>query len=314
MNDLSLSYRKVRYDLRPAKQVERLMLIDALRRLASCGFRIADYQYTGMGSVHFYDFSLLHRYAGIWRMLSVEASRAIKKRVEFNCPYALIDVKLAKIGSVIRKVDPALDHLMWLDYDSTLQVSYLADVTQAISHCKPGSIIIITVDTEPPKALRSSKQIRDHFVSVFGDLLPANQRLANFTPKQLPWLNAQLIWRAIQRGLNGQDENEFQLLFHFLYKDGHRMLTVGGMLVNEDVRRRLQSSTLSSTCYIRTRIGERPYQIRVPVITRKERLYLDSAMPCADDWMPDEFEIGKRDLRAYRDIYRFAPQFAELIL
>ena len=55
------SYMKVRYDLRPAKQVERRMIIDALHKLARAGVDISRYQYTGMGSIHFVDFVLFHK-------------------------------------------------------------------------------------------------------------------------------------------------------------------------------------------------------------------------------------------------------------
>jgi hypothetical protein len=317
MSDLTLSYKKVRYDLRPAKQVERLMLIDALRRLASDGFPIANYHYTGMGSVHFYDFSLFHKYAGINRMLSVEASKAIEKRARFNRPYGVITVKMAYMGAVIQSLPHERDHLLWLDYDSTVRQSHLADVTQAIARCRPGSILLVTVDAEPPKDARTSAQVREHFQAEFGDLLPGSTKPIEFARKGLPGINRRLIWAAIERGLNGREGVDFQLLFHFVYEDGHRMLTIGGMIVNRAVHSRLKKSSLFGDlgpCYIRWRRSQRPYVIQVPVVTRKERLYLDAAMPCRDNWRPRQFEMGKREVLAYRDIYRFAPQFAELIL
>jgi hypothetical protein len=290
------------------------MIIDALRRLGSDGFPIADYQYTGMGSVHFYDFSLFHRYAGLNRMLSVEASKAIEKRVKFNCPYGVITVKISRIGTVIPSLSRRRHHLLWLDYDSTLRSSYLADITQAISHCRPGSIVLTTVDVEPPKGTRTPSHIRDYFEEEFGELLPIGQKLVRFTRKNLPSLNAAMIWRAAQRGLGGREGLEFQLLFHFVYADGHRMLTMGGMIVDEDIKRRLRSSEILSANYIRKAPSQRAYPIHVPVLTRKEKLYLDANMPCGDRWRPRAFEMMPRDVKAYRDIYRFAPQFAEQIL
>ena len=62
MNLPTESYQKVHYELRPAKQVERRMLVDALLGLAVAGFPIQDYQYTGMGSIYFIDFILFHRF------------------------------------------------------------------------------------------------------------------------------------------------------------------------------------------------------------------------------------------------------------
>jgi len=55
LSETSSSYR-VQYDLRPAKQVERRMIIDALQRLSTAGFPITDYQYTGFGAIYFVDF------------------------------------------------------------------------------------------------------------------------------------------------------------------------------------------------------------------------------------------------------------------
>ncbi len=54
----SRSYLKVPYDLRMAKQIERRMIADLLIRLRGGGFDISNYQYTGMGSIYFVDFSI----------------------------------------------------------------------------------------------------------------------------------------------------------------------------------------------------------------------------------------------------------------
>ena len=87
MSTPTQSYLKVPYDLRPAKQVERRMLIDAFHRLTSAGFPIADYQYTGMGSIYFVDFILFHKLLGMDKLLSVEFDKDIEKRVKFNAPF-----------------------------------------------------------------------------------------------------------------------------------------------------------------------------------------------------------------------------------
>src|SRR5689334_16559424 len=94
------SYLKVAYDLRPAKQVERRMLLDCLQRLARVGFDLPDYQYTGFGSIHFVDFVMLHKLLGMRNLLSVEYSAAIEKRVEFNKPFGLINIEMKSISDV----------------------------------------------------------------------------------------------------------------------------------------------------------------------------------------------------------------------
>src|SRR6266496_2730130 len=95
------SYLTVHYELRPAKQVERRMLVDALLALSAAGFRIQDYQYTGMGSVYFIDFMLFHRLIGLQKMLSVEYNTKIARRVEFNRPFDCVGTEIAPIGNII---------------------------------------------------------------------------------------------------------------------------------------------------------------------------------------------------------------------
>ena len=113
----SKSYKQVFYDLRPGKQVERRMIIDALGRLMNGGVPIRDYQYTGLGSIYFFDFILLYKLLGLRRFLSVEYDMDIAERVKFNRPFEPIDIRMDPIGDVIPDLDSNLCHLIWLDYD-----------------------------------------------------------------------------------------------------------------------------------------------------------------------------------------------------
>ena len=57
-----------------------------------------------------------------------------------------------------------------------------------------------------------------------------------------------------------------------------------------------------------------PFRIKVPVLTRKERLYIDSHMPSEPDWVPNDFEIEPEAILDYREVYRYCPLYAELLL
>src|SRR5438477_10122475 len=106
----SESYLTVHYELRPAKQVERRMLVDALLSLSAAGFPIKHYQYTGMGSIYFIDFMLFHRLIGIKSMLSVEYDINIARRVEFNRPFECVATEIAAIGDVIPRLSRDRQH------------------------------------------------------------------------------------------------------------------------------------------------------------------------------------------------------------
>jgi hypothetical protein len=315
MTEISESYRKVPYDLREAKQVERRMLIDAFQRLTTAGFSIADYQYTGMGSIYFFDFALFHKYLGIRHMLSVEISKKIEKRVKFNKPYGNIEIRIDPIGKVIPDLSRDRRHILWLDYDSVIRADYTRDAVAALSSLPTGSIVLVTVDAEPPgKEDTGPKEWREYFAAEVSDYLPRVATDETYARSNLISLNTEILDNVIARGMRSRSEAEFCRMFNFTYKDGHQMLTVGGMICAPEDKRRLLAAGLNTTVYYRDTLAAAPCELRIPRFTRKERLHLDWAMPCADGWLPDEFETTAEDINTYRDVYRFLPSYAELVL
>jgi hypothetical protein len=306
------SYRKVFYDLRPAKQIERRMIIDALQVLAEGGFRIRDYQYTGFGSIYFVDFLLFHRLLGISRMLSVEYDESIRKRVHFNKPFGQVNVEMGPISKYIPALDRDVRHILWLDYDFQLRRDALTDTVQAAAQLSPGSLLLVTVDVEPPDASGPASW-KQYFEREAGDLLPYGLSLSDFAQSDLPHTNAQILFNAIRNGITGRANMQFVPLFNFDYRDGHRMLTVGGMLCSATEAGQLNGCAFGHADYIRRSTLERPYEIRVPRLTRKERLHLDSHMPCPDGWTPSDFELPTDDVTSYRRLYRYYPAYAELM-
>jgi hypothetical protein len=307
------SYLKVHYELRPAKQVERRMLIDAFQLLAQSGFLIRDYQYTGMGSIYFIDFTLIHRLLGIKRMLSVEYSASIRKRVEFNKPFAWVETKIAPIGDVIPTLSKDLRHILWLDYDSIIQRAHLYDISQAATFLTVGSILLVTIDVDPSNADGPDGWL-EHFRAEGGEYLDSTLSKKGFAQSQLPRRNIDLIKKAIQSGLVGRREVDFIPIFSFVYRDGHQMLTVGGMIGTPSERRRIAGSALAEAEYFRASLEDDPCIIIVPRLTRKERQHLDAQMPCAKGWTPAEFELSEESIVAYEKIYRYCPTYAELLL
>jgi len=149
---------KIPYNLRMAKQIERHMIVDALQILSRAHFPISDYQYTGLGSIFFVDFIMFHKILGIHRMLSVEFSKKIKKRVKFNRPFRNIKIEYGRIGEFIPSLSKDLKHMVWLDYDYRLnRDDVLTDVILACSELSCGSILLVTVDLEMPKLDRGQK-------------------------------------------------------------------------------------------------------------------------------------------------------------
>jgi len=317
------SFNRVHYALRPAKQVERRILIDALLLISDSGFPIRDYKYTGMGSIHFVDFSLFHKIIGIRNMLSVEISTKIENRIHFNAPYKdIINLEVGQpIGNFIPKLKTDKQHLLWLDYDDILREEMLRDISAAASILSPGSILLFTVDSEPPIKGNNREENTEenilkskNYFTSFADNYLLPYREEDFNYENLPRLNIKACLKAIRAGLVGRQNIKFQPLFNFVYADGHRMITAGGMICDKKSIQKLNGSRLFKANYIRTDFDSDPFMIIVPILTRKEQLVLDSHMPCPDGWLPGEFEMSSEEVQNYKKIYRFFPSYAEILI
>lgn len=328
MSGFGKSYKTVHYELRPAKQVERRMLVDAFILLMETGFFVRDYIYVGMGCVHFIDFILFHKLLGIEKMTSVESLDEISRRVEFNAPYAgvrggeaVVTVRTQeRIGDYLAMMPNDKRHIVWLDYDSILSKDMLEDIYLASSRLLPGSILLITVDTETPKEIDFPERHNDSEISfeyysdIAGEYMDAGMNTSSFSKREMPKRITEFVAKTIQSSLASRDDLQFLPLFNFLYQDGHRMLTLGGMIGNGKTRKRIKSSRLSKMPYIRLDFESDPCWIKVPTLTRKERLYLESRIPFPEGWAPKHFEMAPDDIEHYKNMYRFFPAFAELLL
>lgn len=319
MSFIGKSYEKVHYEYRPAKQVERRMLLHAFHELRNLGYTISSYEYTGLGSIYFVDFVLFHRYLGLTRMTSVEGDNDIKNRVEFNCPYKLITVVHDDMSAQIARLSPERHHILWLDFDSILTEELLDAVHLAAAQLSVQSILLVTVDVEPPGRPEDGlpnwnpTEWMRHYRREAGAHFWRGISRRDFARDALPATNARILQTVIDQGLRVRDA-DFIGMFSFLYADGHRMLSVGGMIGIDEDRRRIQSLNREDLFFMRDNITEEPFLIRVPLVTRMERLYLDQNMPCRKNWSPSAFEMKLDDVEDYRKIYRYYPAYTEMLL
>ena len=312
MTTPSRSYRQVFYDLRPAKQVERRMIMDALGRLMNGGIPIRDYQYTGLGSIYFFDFVLLYKILGMRRFLSVEYDTSITKRVAFNKPFEPIEIRMTSIGDVIPELDTSLRHLVWLDYDDRLTNGVLLDASGAANHLSPESLLLVTVDVEPPSDAATPEARAEYLRSEARAFLPYEFNTEWCIQSRYPATNLAIIANAITTGLAVRGVG-FHPLFKFTYADGHKMVTLGGMIGDAAVESRIDACDWSEAWYLRRNTHDDPYRIRVPRLTRRERLFLDQHMPGEPGWRPRAFELSGQELADYREIHRFYPLYGELL-
>lgn len=322
---LSSTY-KVQYDIRPAKQVERRILLDAFHRLALSGFDLSAYQYTGFGSIYFVDFVLMHKILGLTDLLSLERDPSLTSRVKFNRPYKCVRTEMESASEQIPKLSREKRHIVWLDYDGLLHRDHIADIRSALALLSPGSILLVTIDAEPPREedfagileeplpRPTPKHWKEYFRYHASDYLDVGMRTEDFSKASLAKTNVRILSAVFRSAIASRRGVKFKPLFNFQYKDGHLMVSVGGMIATPSDVRKIQSSTLRRTNYYRNSFDKPPFVINIPRLTRKERAYLDREMPCRANWIPTDFVLQAEDVAHYREIYRFMPAYGELLL
>jgi hypothetical protein len=305
------------------------MLVDALQRLQEAGFPITEYQYTGFGAIYFVDFILFHKLLGMHHLLSIERERSLQSRVEFNRPFGCVEVRINPASAEIPSLSRDLNHVLWLDYDGVLHKDFLSDIQSALTILPSGSMLLVTVDVEPPEPadymgvdpafdmtteILGPKHWKRYFEFHASSYIPLGAAETSFGKAELAARTADILRACFERSIVVRPDLSFAPMFNFIYRDSHLMLTMGGMIADPADRRKLKDSTLGETNYYRENFDASPFEITVPRLTRKERAALDRGMPAPDGWHPEEFDIEPDIIMRYRDIYRFLPAFAEILI
>ncbi len=323
------SYEIIDYKIRPGKCAERKMLCDSWSLLGNLR-PVSSYSYLGFGSTFFADFVLVHKNLGICDMVSMEKEVDDKERFEFNKPYNCIDIKYGLASEILASLSWDTPKIVWLDYDGHLSKKVLEDIQTVFSLAEVGSVVVITVNAHPDptsdiekiKTIRIDamrKRLEEHTPSSIGEM-----NLGGWgTAKAYYQVAAEVIDQTISDRSSGYaEENQlsYKQLFHFRYADGAKMLTFGGMIVNSVIGAQTDG-LFGDLEYIRT--GAEAFDIVVPNLTLMEIRELDKLLPdkeneggpegCAE--VDSESAIlgilPKRDIDAYKAIYRFFPTFTE---
>src|SRR6266851_2685661 len=137
------------YSGRPAKHIQRRMVVEALRRLDAI-ISLKKYRYVGFGGLEFLDFDLVHRTLGISQMTSIEHDSAKAKRFGFNRPFRGIRLLMGKASEFLPSVDWRGPRIVWLDYEVMLTGEVLRDAETVARVLRPGSVLIVTINAAAP--------------------------------------------------------------------------------------------------------------------------------------------------------------------
>ena len=293
------------------------MLCDTFRRLSP--FATVDtYQYVGFGSTYFSDFSLIHRSLGISHLVSIERETAMRERFKFNRPYRSIDLRFGESTDLLPELDWSPHTIMWLDYDGKLTADVLADVATFCRSCTSGSIICVSVNSQPD-IVPPEKKPEEFRLKLLKRRLGKHKVPADLDPKKLAGWDIALLSRRIidqqirstlldrNGGLPTNARLRYKQLFNFHYRDGARMMTTGGLVYQVGQESIVNSCGFDQLDFVRQ--GEDPYEIVVPNLTFKEMRHIDAQLPAQH--MPVTAPVGDDDITAYAAIYRYFPTFVE---
>lgn len=313
------SYEKFNYTLRPAKNIERKMLVEVFGRFSAI-CPLPEYRYISFGAISFKDFALVHQRLGVVDMISIEQAEKNQQRFVFNRPYSCISIRWGTSSQELPKLTWHKRAILWLDYDGYLDASKLGDIATVVSSVRSGSILAVTVDVEPDRvdkgpdapALRM-KQLRDR---VGDEKIPRGTKGTCLSGWGMGRVCREIIHNEIRQALSDRNAPqpqekrlEYHQLFNFRYADKARMLTVGGYFTNAEERKRVPPSHFKDLDF--TRSGKGHYLIEVPVLTLRETACLNKGLPKSAPSVPRPKWLPKRDRKNYGKVYRHYPAYLE---
>lgn len=326
------SFHQINYALRPAKAVERKMMIEAFRRLER-GWRLPEYRYLGMGSIYFADFQLVHQILGINDLISMEREENHKARFEFNRPYRCVDIRYGESSKVLGELPWDKKVLAWLDYDGKLTNSMVADLKTVVKEAVSGSVVCISINMEPDQFDSTSKDEVDEkrlteFTSRVGvHNLPLGTQGSDLRGPKLRRLHWQILTSAVSAQLaerNGkpvvrEDTMYAKQVFHFKYADGAAMLTLGWVLHSSADTQRFDLCDFNSLAF--SSDSESCIDVHAPRLTPKEIRHLNARLPDGEPVasktvsnLAEQTGIPKTDIERFAGVYRHYPHYAEIAL
>lgn len=325
------SFRDIDYSVRPAKAIERKMMIEAFRRL-DLAWPVGNYRYIGLGSIYFSDFLLIHQNLGVRDMISLEREENHKTRFEFNRPFGCVEVKFRKKEDPLPELPWNKPSIVWLDYDGKVNSSVLADLRTTIQNVPSGSVVCVSVNAEADRPPNGTVDVDQWRLNEFSDRIgegavPQGTKGADLRQKP----GQRKIWEVLSNALadqlvirNGRPDVRpetlmAQQIFHFNYEDDAAMLTLGWVIYSVKDCGAASKCDFGSLPFVRS--DDVSHRIFAPKLTPKEIRYFNAFLPHDNGLVACDFNTLERttgvpssDICRFSDVYRYYPNYAEVAL
>lgn len=307
------SYRLINFRLRPAKAVERKMIVEACGRMSAFS-NILGYRYVGMGSPFFNDFALMHRRYGMNNLICIEREVQHKDRFLFNKPFDCIKMEWGESSDVLPTLRwTGIPTIAWMDYDDRFSKDMLSDFRTIFSQIEPGAIALFTIQARGDSFGNEELSPLEELQEELGEFVPIDTKATDMNGKAFQKLIRRIVDGEIGRILGQrnaatpvQNRVVYKQLFNFSYADDVRMTTIGGVIYRADQVQRLATCEFEDFDFLRC--GDKPLEIKVPTLTHREQWELDAGMPLQQ---PGPGFLAPGDISEYGKLYRYYPTFVE---
>jgi hypothetical protein len=309
--------------LRLNKAAERFALVEAIKRLTKLGGSLDEYTYYGLGGPYLEDCRLLYDFYPEIPMVSVEENEQVLRRQHFHLPCGNLRLEPKDMRSFITQYIPNDEKsIFWLDY-TRLEYSCFDEFKTLLDKITDKSMIKITLRSEPNDFWNERKEPRsdaiETFQQEFRDVLPYPLVIPPRESGELAFLMQQMLRISAQQALPAvATELVFQPVSSFYYSDGTGMFTLTGIVCKRVNRWRVKKAFKGWEFANLT--WERPKLIGIPILSTKERLRLQSLLPCTTSRGPTlraelgyliDDDVSKTDdaLEQYAAFHRYFPYF-----
>lgn len=309
----------ISYDLRPAKQSERRIILDLLKIAGDSGLPITTYRYVGMGANRFYDFLLMHKYLGIKKMVSLEHETNMFKRAVFNCPYKFIDVRQVTALEFINSIQLYEPSILWFDYDGGIKPGIINDIAALSTKLKVNDFCFVTVNGGRPNALRNENAsarlewFKDQLGDVAVDVTIKDVENSTFSDAVHKVLIA-----AFTKAFSFCEGGKFVPFFQVEYADSMRMITIGGGLLSDETASAFGEKVAKAMPFLSAK-NKSLYEIKSLHLTDRERVLFDRAATAPDRRSSEYYQIKNlgfdaEEYASYKDLIRYLPRYVETIV
>ena len=260
------------YHLRPNKSVDRLLLVEVIRKLETRE-DLDKYTYYGFGGPYLEEFRLLYELCPNIKMVSIEEDEQIYKRQRFHLPCANLKLINEQFSFFLAEYESKDEKsVFWLDY-TELKYGAFDDFMTLLTKVTADSVIKITLRAKPNDFHDKAEEFR----SMFGQVLPNSSIEPPRKNPEFASLLQEMLQVAAEKALPTSSDLTFLPLSSFYYSDGTDMFTLTGMVcLRKDITD--IKKLYHDWSYANLNWGN-PQKIDLPMLSTKERLHLQKHLP-----------------------------------